>query len=58
MCNIFSRYFVGEIVDAVIGNQWCESTVLRVIAPTEEEIKADMEEITEVETEVETNVET
>ena len=49
MCNIFFRYFVGEIVDAVIGNQWCESTVLRVIAPTEEEIKADMEEITEVE---------
>ena len=44
-----SRYFVGEIVDAVIGNQWCESTVLRVIPPTEEEIKADMDEITEVE---------
>ena len=36
-------------MDAVIGNQWCESTVLRVIPPTEEEIKADMEEITEVE---------
>ena len=36
-------------MDAVIGNQWCESTVLRVIAPTEEEIKADMDEITEVE---------
>ena len=49
---IRNRYFVGEIIDAVIGNQWCESTVLKVIAPTEEEIKADMEqeqEVTEVE---------
>ena len=46
---IRNRYFVGEIVDAVIGNQWCESTVLKVISPTEEEIKADMEEVTEVE---------
>ena len=49
---IRNRYFVGEIVDAVIGNQWCESTVLKVIAPTDEEIKADMEqeqEVTEVE---------
>merc|ERR1712025_250161 len=48
---IKNRYFVGEIVDAVIGNQWCESTVLKVIPPTEDEIKADMaaeEEVTEV----------
>lgn len=47
------RYFVGEIVDAVIGNQWCESTVLRVIAPTEDEIKKDMEETQEEVMEVE-----
>ena len=46
---IKNRYFVDEIVDAVIGNQWCESTVLKVIPPTEDEIKADMEEVTEVE---------
>ena len=50
---IKNRYFVGEIVDAVIGNQWCESTVLRVIAPTEEEIKKDMEDTMEEVIEVE-----
>ena len=42
------RYFAGEIVDAVIGNMWCESKVIRVIPPTPEEIKADAEEVTEV----------
>lgn len=43
-----SRYFVGETVEAVIGNQWCESKITRVIAPSEAQIKADAEEITEV----------
>ena len=44
-----SRYFKGEIVDAVIGNMWCESKILRVIPPTEAEIAADKEnEVTEV----------
>jgi len=43
-----SRYFVGETIEAVIGNQWCESKITRVIPPTEAEIKADAEEITEV----------
>ena len=32
----------------MIGNQWCESKITRVIPPTEAEIKADAEEITEV----------
>jgi len=44
-----SRYFVGETIEAVISSQWCESKITRVIAPTEAEIKADAEEITEVE---------
>jgi len=44
-----SRYFVGETVEAVIGSQWCESKITRVIAPTEQEINADADEITEVE---------
>jgi len=44
-----SRYFVGETVEAVIGNQWCESKITKVIPPTEQEILADAEEITEVE---------
>ena len=39
-----ARYFKGEIVDAVIGNQWCESKILRVVAPTEAEIAADAAE--------------
>eukprot|EP00092_Neocalanus_flemingeri_P010571 GFUD01011387.1.p1 GENE.GFUD01011387.1~~GFUD01011387.1.p1 ORF type:complete len:1574 (+),score=621.92 GFUD01011387.1:101-4822(+) len=43
------RYFVGETVEAVIGNQWCESKITRVIPPSDQEIQADAEEITEVE---------
>jgi len=43
-----SRYFIGETVEAVIGNQWCESKILRVIPPTEAEIKADADEVVEV----------
>ena len=34
----YSRYFIGEIVEAVIGDMWCDSTVLKVIPPTQEEI--------------------
>lgn len=43
-----SRYFVGETIEAVIGNQWCESKITRVIPPTEAEIKAEADEITEL----------
>ena len=47
-----SRHFKGEVVDAVIGNQWCESRILRVIAPTAEEVAAEgaatQEEVVEV----------
>ena len=34
----YSRYFVNEVVEAVIGDMWCDSTILRVIPPTQEEI--------------------
>ena len=34
----YSRYFVGEVVEAVIGDMWCDSTILKVIPPTQEEI--------------------
>lgn len=36
------RYFVGEIVESSFtDNQWKESHILQVIAPTEEQIQAD-----------------
>lgn len=44
--DIFSfikdRYFVGEIVESSFTeNNWRESHILQVIAPTEEQIQAD-----------------
>ncbi|QQP35806.1 Bromodomain adjacent to zinc finger domain protein 1A, partial [Caligus rogercresseyi] len=33
------RYFLGEKIEAVIGNMWCESIVKEVIPPTPEEIE-------------------
>ena len=35
---------MGEIVEAVIKEQWCDCRVLRVIPPTAEEIQKDKEE--------------
>ncbi len=34
----WGRYFRGEIVEAVIKDQWCDCKVVRVIAPTPEEV--------------------
>ena len=32
------RYFVGEIVEGIISEQWCDCKLLKVIPPTQEEI--------------------
>ena len=32
------RYFVGEIVEGIINEQWCDCKLLKVIPPTQEEI--------------------
>jgi len=46
------RYFKGEIIEAVISDQWCDAKITKVIPPTQAEIDADNEneddEITEV----------
>lgn len=36
-----ARYFKGEVVEAVIQEQWCDCKVVGVIPPTEAEIQAD-----------------
>jgi bromodomain adjacent to zinc finger domain protein 1A len=41
----YNRYFRGEVVEAVIGEMWCDSKILRVIPPTQEEIEKDAQEI-------------
>jgi len=38
------RYFKGEIVEAVINDQWCDAKVARVIPPTQQEIDKDNED--------------
>merc|ERR1712024_381804 len=38
------RYFIGEIVEGIINEQWCDCRVLKVIPPTQEEIDKDAEE--------------
>merc|ERR1712020_222891 len=38
------RYFVNEIVEGIINEQWCDCKVLKVIAPSQEEIDQDAEE--------------
>ena len=45
----YNRYFKGELVEAVIGDMWCECKVLKVIPPTQEEIDKDKEEEREAE---------
>ncbi len=40
----YNRFFVGEIVDAVIKDQWCDCKILRVIPPSPEEIAKDAQE--------------
>jgi bromodomain adjacent to zinc finger domain protein 1A len=39
-CN---RFFTGEHVEGVINDQWCDCKIIRVVAPTEEEIAKDSE---------------
>jgi bromodomain adjacent to zinc finger domain protein 1A len=39
-----ARYFMGEIVEGIIGDLWCDCKVLKVIPPTQEEIDKDAEE--------------
>ena len=48
-----NRYFVGEVVEAVIGEMWCDSKILRVIPPTQEEIEKNDQEEREAEEEEE-----
>lgn len=38
-----TRYFVGEVVEAIVNNQWCDCKVLSVLPPTDEEIAQDAE---------------
>ena len=38
------RFFIGEIVEAIIGEEWCDCKVLKVVAPSQEEIDKDAEE--------------
>lgn len=38
------RYFVGEIVEAIINEQWCDCKILKVLPPSQEEIDKDLEE--------------
>ncbi len=40
----YNRFFVGEIVEAVIKDQWCDCKILRVIPPTQEEVDKDAAE--------------
>ena len=39
-----ARYFLGEIVEGIIDEQWCDCKVVKVIPPTQEEIDKDAEE--------------
>ena len=43
------RYFVGEIVEGIINEQWCDCKLLKVIPPTQEEIDKDAAEEAEEE---------
>jgi len=38
------RYFVNEIVEGIINEQWCDCKVLKVLPPSQEEIDKDAEE--------------
>ena len=38
------RYFVNEIVEGIINEQWCDCKVLKVLPPSQEEIDQDAEE--------------
>ena len=39
-----ARFFIGEVVEGIINDQWCDCKVLKVIPPTQEEIDKDAEE--------------
>ncbi len=36
--------FQGEIIEAVINDQWCDAKITKIIPPTQEEINKDKEE--------------
>ena len=38
------RYFIGEVVEAIVNDQWCDCKIIRVIPPTAEEIEKDQAE--------------
>ena len=38
------RYFRGEVIEAIVNEQWCDCKILRVVPPTEEEVKKDADE--------------
>jgi bromodomain adjacent to zinc finger domain protein 1A len=40
----YNRFFIGETVEAVIKDQWCDCKVLRAIPPTDEEVAKDAKE--------------
>ncbi len=40
----YNRFFVGEVVEGVIKDQWCDCKILKVIPPTEEDIAKDAQE--------------
>jgi len=44
-----SRFFKNEVVEAIIKDQWCDAKVIKVIAPTEEEIAEAIKEAEEEE---------
>ena len=39
-----ARYFIGEVVEAIINEMWCDCKIVKVIPPTQEEIDKDAEE--------------
>ena len=38
----------GEIIEAVINDQWCDAKITKVIPPTQEEIEQDKQDEDEV----------
>lgn len=39
-----ARYFTGEIVEGIIGEQWCDCKIVAVVPPTQEEIDKDAQD--------------
>ena len=38
------RYFVNEVVEAIVNEQWCDCKVIHAIPPTQQEIDKDAED--------------